>query len=266
MFEFKKGDQNNLEGKVLVYVHNLKPHCENCSIYEYPGIYAATNKSDLLEYKNIDKEAIEMVDEAWKRAQEMLKELEKYKIRIVPMIFAPARFKSLEDINKINNGDIIFGGEINGLDFAIFSLYGLSTAYLANYMSQLESKAKINKTNFEDDKTFTDNYKNYKEKDLKLRLYAMTSELLHAIDSKENILEMIAVSNLRKFTQGADFSPDVINLIGVAQTNEHEKLNIISAYVDKIGAIYSERYEEAAEINKKIKILSEIVVDKDITT
>ncbi len=266
MFEFKKGDQNNLEGRVLVYVHNLKPHCENCSIYKYPGIYAATNKADLLEYKNIDEEVIEIVDEAWKKAQKTLKELEKHKIRIVPMIFAPARFKNLDDINKINIGDIISGGEINGLDFSYFSLYGLATAYLANYMSQLESKAKINKANFEDDRTFTDSYKNYKEKDLKLKLYAMTSELLHAIENKDSKLEMIAISNLRIFTQGADFSPDVINLIGVAQTNEHEKLNIISAYVDKIGAIYSERYEEAADINKKLKIMSEIVVDKDITT
>jgi hypothetical protein len=60
---------------------------------------------------------------------------------------------------------------------------------------------------------------------------------------------------MRKFTDGALFSADIINLIGLSKTGTKRKNELIQAYIDKIGALYDENFEMVMNLTNRIDSL-----------
>src|SRR3989338_6983113 len=180
MFELRNGDPEKLEGRVLAYVENVRPHCENC---KYLGIFVTSNPVDMFTFKS--QETHNTAQEAWNSFKTELGALEeKVGGKIVPMIAHGMKLASQEDADtagKKLNADILYAGKVMGNDMAIDVLMSAHTIYLANYTTQLMERMGPGTV----ESTVKERYTEYQGTDLKFKLYAMLGVLLDAIGRKQ---------------------------------------------------------------------------------
>ncbi len=247
MFELRNGDPEKLEGRVLAYVENLHPHCENC---KYLGIFVTSNPLDMLDFKS--QEAHETAQEAWNALKKEFDNLEeKLGGKVIPMIAHGMKFASQEDADtagKKLNADVLYAGKVMGQDMARDVLMSAHTIYLANYTTQLMQRMDTASV----ESTLQERYDSYQGADLKFKLYAMLGVLLDAVGRKQAKDLQRSIADLRTFAQGAPFFADVVNVVELAKTDRKDKIELMSLYIEKMGAIHCQNYESAAEIKKRI--------------
>ena len=235
MLEFMKGDSKNLEGRVLVYVANAKPCCNQ---HTYIALYSTTSKFDIkdIPFKELPK-SLKSKDLSQNR-----------EVDLFAMFSRPLSFESLEETAQIE-GDIIDAGRVV-LAMAPPVLEGVTTAYLFNYMTQLEMRLKVSN---EDIEGFDDSFRNYATGEkLSKRLYQLVGPLLDAIKHKDDKSERKAIAYLRHFMKGSSYFPEMVDMVGIAQTKLKNKSDIIAAYIDKWAAIQDEDFEKAQRIKAKL--------------
>lgn len=246
MYKLKKGNPEKLEGKVFAYVHNLDSSQNGP---KYPAIFASTSPLDLLSYQGITPTSENQG--LWKMAQEQIKSLNEKKdsCSLSPILGVFDILDSLNDIPTIK-ADVLFGNEVLNIDSVLPNLTGLITAYMTNYMTQLEKKS--NSATSQVQINFKDSFKNYDGEGLESNLYKLSGELLDSLYQKDGKREKETIAKIKLFAEGASFYPSMLNLIGMAQTMHPKKLDIISSYISLAKAIHNQDFEKAALVKKKL--------------
>lgn len=249
MLGFKRGNPSKLEGKALIYVHNL----EHKNSPEYPTLLLGPLDTDqflLKDYNNIP----EVIKQIMKVSKEDLeKRIKKVSSRIIPMSVSCIPVDDEKDIEDIDaDADIIDAGTAENMLMAKHLLDSMAHIYMVNYQTQLRSL----KTDKAKKESAEDNYKNYGPKELQGKLYFMIGNLLTSIDDKEKQREKQITNEIRAFMQDYPIQKDIDNLIGVAKTGYKRKIELITDYMEKIVEIHSENYDKVKEINKKIEKLN----------
>jgi len=256
MLEFKKGNPEKLEGKVVVYAENLGL-CgeERCAKLKYPYLFATANLAEQEEIKErveelMSTELVEKLKEmgAPQEVLDALKDPEN-RPKIFPMACRQGEFDSLDEIKQMD-ADVIYAGKISCISMAMQCLMGIAQAYMMNYITQLEESVK---TNGVVKPTFTDRYTNYSSDDFRKKLCELVGGLMDTINNQNYDAFNQIKANIVAFTRSSPFFPDVTNLIGIAQTGIRNKLNVMDLYVEKIVAICAEDYKKAGQLDKKIK-------------
>lgn len=251
MFEFKKGDTNNLEGKLLVYAFLDKTGIElprGIEVVKYPAMYASTSPLDIFYFKGCKRNRY--MENIWQNLNnEMSSMAEKNNIKTLQIFCVPSVLETLDNIQEID-GDVLYAGRVNHLVLIPPLLTDLVSAYMINYASQLEKRIGVEDIS---SLSATGNYRDYNPEKLKRVLYDMVGRLMDAVNKRDEKEEKMVVREIRECTKGSVFFPDIVNLVGIARTHKRRKLDLISAYIDKIVAIYDENYEKAARLKKEIE-------------
>ncbi len=254
MFELEKGNPERLEGKVLVYTKKIIRSC--CDSHQHLGIYSTTDLVDFMKFTGAEPYLESAYKKEFKYLRVKIKELEKEQknpsFKIMPTFSRILGFKKLDDIREVK-GDRISWSIVPDIHMAIPILYKLGELYMVGYFLQVESKIGPLKQEIESD--VEDTYNQYSGIQLRKRLYQISGSLLDAISSKNERLQAKARANIKKFTEGANFFNDVVNIIGIAQTEIPNKVVAIEAYIDRIVAIKDERFEEITGIDEKLSAL-----------
>jgi len=167
--------------------------------------------------------------------------------KIYPISSTQGALNSLDELRDIEV-DIINGGKVSCMSGALPNLMNLTSSYMINYITQLEGELK---TNGGIKPTFTDHYSTYSKEQFRKKMYEFMGALMDALGDNKRFNQV--KSNLVVFTKKSPFLPDVVNLVGVAQTKIPDKFNLMNFYVEKMAAIHGEDFEKAGEFSKKIE-------------
>ncbi len=251
MFKFKKGNPENLEGKVLIYTSVICPHSEELI---FPALYTSSSPLDVILFQTKQMGMPDSIaEELTKEITNQLKE-EKNSNSIFKTISTPTNLDDIEDFSLID-GDVIEGAKLNNLRLVTSFLTSLSNSYMTLYLSQLESKVGIEESLNEILKksNFKESYKNYKPDQLKEKLYSLTGLLIDSVRDKHKPRQDKLIGEIISITKDSFFYKDAINLISVAKGSDKNKIALSEMYIAKIAAIHSEDYETAEKMKKNIE-------------
>lgn len=228
LFEFKKGNPEKLEGKVLVYAENLALCGEpDCIKTKYPAVIA-----ELYLPKNLSKKLLKKI-----RSGEVLSAISYDAVDLSKL--------ELETIKS----DVLDGGKISCLGHAKSLLKNLARAYMISYFSQFEEQRinKIRKFDFQKSA-----YLIYDANTLRTILFRIFNSLTELLKRKKINRFDNTIRKLKEFSTGAPFYPDIEDAINFLDTDIPDKPNLIKHYIEKICAIHEEKYELASQHSKKI--------------
>lgn len=241
MLKLLKGNPENLEGKVLVYCDNLASHCEHD---RYPAVLAAMSLLDIIP--DFGVEVSDDVKQYLKDAEERMESaIEQGANILVPVCLAPVLVSSPQDA-LTSSADVAYAGIVAHKMLAPQLLDAAAQLYMVNYDAQLHGRLKTAaKPSTQDD------FRKYDGNGVKSRLYSYIGRLLDF--SADPLRKDQVIADIKAFNTGAPWFGDIVNLIGVAQTNIATKQPLIEAYVEKIAAIRDERFEDAARCKNQIE-------------
>jgi len=238
-----KGNPDNLEGRVMIYVENLDSTDEPSS--KYPSIYASTHDPwDLADYDSFGELTEKFLEQAETRKKyyDFLKICYKETVRgAINFPFITTAIPDLNEIPKIK-GDVIYGGAYSNNNISDI-VSNILNEYMEEYVSQIDAERV-----YKDPKEFsTLDLKYYDGKDLKSLLYNMTEQLLHSVYTGDLKLEEAIVKHMRKFFRESVLAHPMHNLIGMAKSNMEGlyKLEYMMNLIELIGDVKDEEFESA---------------------
>lgn len=265
MFEFKRGDSANLEGKVVLY--------SNLAICRYPdyklvvATYGSTDLDDLfskasqfeLENAAILKEPLNEI------VGKVLKGIDAS--RVVPFWWIGFSLPSEELITSSEGHDVVYVGNYSVPETCQHAMHAASNLYSFTFADQMSSRHK----KFGDDTTIPE-----KPHGLEVRLtpnkthsdfsgehigdYVLQTYVVQLLDSARNGQPNIFDKLREEFTEfsvGSYFMLDVQRLSILAkETQGNVNPKLVEAYVQKIDAIHMQDYAGAAVMRDRIKQLA----------
>lgn len=246
MFEFKKGDPENLEGRVLAYLENVMSQENN--LPRYLAIRMVTDPSDLEDGGDSCKK---MLNNLLDKVKLLRKNAE---LGVSAVFYHQTAFNNLEEISEII-GDVISGGRIYNVSLAEPLLESIIRVYHFNYLNQLEKRMDLQGAGKASIGVVYDSYDNYKEDSygFKKKFYSMVAQLWDAYEHKEIGAEKMISTEIKEFTRGSPLLTNVaVNIIGLVRTNMPNKLEVITLYSKLATLVQEERYTEARDIKRRI--------------
>jgi len=237
MIQLLRGDQNNLEGKLLIF--SRLPIKENIF-----GIYASNDITNFFERMGLPKEAY---NEVKRESEERVKKLKEEGFApMSPIYMCPMDLEEHQIIQ--GNNDILDMGNFNKKENCFGSLKAGLELYFLRFNDQLE-----NKHNFKE--RTTEKKVSYREiSQEKITKYLMNNYIIKILDSynlgrKEDAEKLR--SNMIQFSKGSSFFPDISRLS--KELEGYTDPETINLYMKKIKSIIDENFEEAIKYRDEIE-------------
>jgi hypothetical protein len=262
--ELKKGDINNLEGKVLAYAKIMDTPEEFSDTVI--ALYSTTNPVDFKErFSDIPLEDLDdlekIVGETRVNENNEKKDFNDFgdEHKKVYSLFCAIFPTTLEEM-KIAQEDVLDLGEFDCPAQFKFAAMGAVQLYIANYDRQRRQKAGMsdNQKN-EENKGYEEkeNLATYSSIDTDMTKYLQLNYIAPIMFEIETDNMTGAKKRAEDFLRFCDESPlldDAYSMVAVLNSNKSQKrTNLLYAYFNKILAIVSERYIDAAKIRDEIK-------------
>jgi len=235
MFQLIKGNSRNLEGMVIIYSHYKLREPRNNS---HTGMYVFTNSLDFIE-------KVGYADGLKRIPVDELEEM---------MIFfychASPPIPTLELV--LGQEDVVHAGKFATERCGVRAVHSAFCTYLGRFRDQWLIKNSTKYKNL-DPKTFKNQVDNFCTDMLDSRLH----------DNRKTFLT--CKKYFLKFTAGAPFMRDVIDLCELFRGKTLD-FTLVHHYKQKICAVHSERYEQAARAEERInKMKAEISSTVDLS-
>ena len=249
MFEFKKGNPENLKGKVSIFFREVNRD-------KFFALVSSTKDSDLTKFleKYIPSRPTHMP----------LTEDEKTKGGIIYSNM-PIEIKDEQELEEFGDTERIYLGELFLEDSRDIPeiLRDAFMIYYAHYYSQIiGNNSKVQR--FVRDIKYTGNfYTDFEPDRLKKKIRSKLSHILDSIQfNRRGDLEE-GLFDLKMFLREFPNQEIITKMVKVAKSSSVKKLDFLDLLINEIAAVRGENYEEAGAIMKKIKKL-EIKISKDI--
>ena len=248
--QLENGDINNLQGKAIIYskYHNSEDPIENIL-----SVYYSANPVEFAEKFGFPEEKLE---EMLKDKDDEFEERFGKKSSIDIPLYAAQMDFSIEDI-KIAQEDVLYAGEFGSKVKSQLAITGAVITYVVNYSKQrtqksgLEDLDKENGTEIKIEKTYND-IENGQRTDYIQKNYI--SPLMHSMeDGNFDNAKNIARDFLRFCGKDGPLTDDAYCLASIIHTKKKSKTQLLYVYFEKMLAITSERYKDAAKLRDKIK-------------
>ena len=267
MLEFKKGNQENLEGKAIVYSrfkskdgNGIRPNCKSCD-KECPvtikdgvilALYFATNITDYMEKIGVPQEVIEAGEDIEKKVREITDKLgEKSK---TPMYAVPITITSETDL-LLGSEDILFVGEYSDTRRCVKAVLSGLELYFLMFCEQLERKHDLDPC--QDQKTKL-TYKDFEGESIRKQI--IDNYLVPMLDAQrygDSKKFREAKKRFIRFSAKAPFFTDTLDLCkAILNTEKTPNTNLTDAFLAKIIAVHTEDYSAAAELRDRIRELT----------
>ena len=253
MWEFKRGNPENLEGKASIYVHNRALHAHKSdSNLAYPVFRVGSSALDLVLPGESFKEYSDFILEE----REKMKRFSNEKIEDHFMGFA--RLFAIKDPKCLFEipGDIIFAGNVPGVSIGNNILIGASFMYHTDYSYQLSQR--ITGERKQPKKTPKIEVRTFDESGLVARLNALTIELYGSRELGDSKKEDYIRAQLLQLSERTAFAPQVANILDAFNSNTPNKEKIIELEIRLAGYIHAEKYREAAQLKEELDLLTKI--------
>jgi len=249
MFDFDRGDPENLAGRALLYVRNRRASEEGLRQPTTPSLLIASNPYDLLimlksydEISPADEKAI--IDGRGKAVHEAIE-----KNPDKPTICHPFYLDLTLDVDKIRsqgvNGDVVQVAEVYGCERANHLLGNASRVYMGLFFSQIEEEFG-SMDRYDHLPTFRD----LATEQFKEELKRLARQLIYNTEHRLDDPEIFAA--LGKLSRGSPFLIDVSRLCKISRSKLNRKLDLMSLYLKKIYASLDEDYVAAAGARDEI--------------
>lgn len=217
--KYIRGDPNSLAGRAIIYAHNLALCRDSwCKKRKYPALVVEGP----------------VLGDPHKLFKKVIREELPYDIEEYP----------LENLGKLSEfkGDIVDIGKIPCLRTADFYLTGVVNVYILNYVTQL-----FERTNAR--------YPSREPRGFRNDLFKLIRDLISANRENDEYWLEGTIFRLRGIGKGRSYSSDIVNIIGIAQTEILDKNELLSTYAEKILATHNNQPEEAQRCKERIESL-----------
>lgn len=266
MIKLIRGDEDNLEGRVVVYgrfvvdkgVSDLASRLPTGTIF---AMYAATNRADFLsnpffERHGMSPESLKALDEITAEIESSVEEHSKAANIKLFQVYAThlPEFQSEKELS-VGSEDLVFVGKYHSQEICVMALSKGLELYILHFEDQTRKKLGMNSfkkgdANVSPSVTYQDITGE------KILHYISTTHVGPMLDAQrqDNKGEF---NRLKRefvlFGLRAPFATDLFDLCGEIENNGTQpNLPLIEAYVGKISAIHSEDYAVAGKHHSKI--------------
>jgi hypothetical protein len=251
--QLEKGDINNLEGKVIIYSRLLSKPSD--SEESFLGLYASCNPVDFKEKfgEGVEETVIEQIEEI--KSMYPKEEIGDNHIFLASPI----------EINKselrLAQEDVVYAGEFLNFEQCKIILMNSVEIYMVNYDKQRVIKGGLNGINesknpgldsmLQNLETYLDIESEKKQGYIQDNYIA---PVMHSIEIQDFCAAKLLAQDFVRFSKKSPLIDDAYGIAAVLNSNEFSKRNILlQFYFEKVLAIVSERFEDAAKIRDKIK-------------
>lgn len=271
MIELTKGNEKDLEGKVIVYAKLKTKDGNDLRVLqkegdnEYPviiedghifALYLATNPTDFKERTGASTTFFEEMSKKIEAMKEIAKNIGK-EPKITPVYAAPIPIASEVDL-KLGSEDVLFVGEYSNPERCMQAVNKGSDIYLIKFNDQLERKHELN--GFQKEVEQEPSKPTYKDEEFKgtaLRDYILPTFIAPMVTAqmRGDHKEFIKVKKeFIMFSAKAPFFTDVLDLChAISESKKTINTEVTDTYLAKIIALHTEDYGAAAKIRDKIK-------------
>lgn len=254
MIELRKGDWNNLEGRLVSY--SKLTNKELAEQIETPlmAMYASFDPLDFIERMGLNEDGKRVIESLKQSAEKTVEDFRKKGVNItaMPLYGAPIVYEDEQDLMEDQN-DIIFAGEWERPECCVEATQMGVRLYTMKYMESFLKKHNVD-TPKQKVIPKEQRYTEYIGKSLRTTiLNDYVNPIIDARNSGD--LERANILGLRlvHFVEGSNFVTDGLELISIAKNAKSKKeYDLIDCYLNKIDAIHLERFEEAARYRDAI--------------
>lgn len=262
MIKLTKGNEANLEGKVMIY-SKLTDSFLNDRLKK-PSIlvssYFTTYIEDFIEKSKAPREVMDCTEKHIKEMKESAKKELGKEPRILPVYsFFPVFYS--EDELKQSKSDIIYTGSFANPMTNMESIDLGAKIYFIKFEEQVAKNLNLNNilNNLKKTDANLFNYSNFKGK--KIKEHIRDRYIVPMIDAKGfgNVCEFDKLRlNFIGFIAGSNYTREALDLCTLIDKASKTTLGLelIENYMNKIEAIHSENYESAKKLQDKIDFLA----------
>jgi len=261
--QLEKGDIDNLEGKVIVYSRILSD--TSISEENFLGVYASSNPVDFKEKfgEGVEEEVSRHINQI--KSKFLEEEIsDKCIFLAAPIPISPADLKlALEDV--------VYAGEFPEVEHCKMVILSSVQIYMANYEKQrrlkggflganeIKSPKSLDKSlesdNLESQETYFDIEPEKKSSYIQENYIA---PVMHAIENEDISGAKTIVGDFVRFSTKSPLIDDAYGIAAVLNAKAFIKEDrLLHFYFEKILAIVSERFEEAAKIRDQINTIKQ---------
>ncbi len=270
MIELIKGNSEDLEGKVIAYTKFIgnpkdyacpqhKEFLEEHNEGHILALYACTDVTDLLKKVGMDNnEHSKLIkNKLEKSINSKLKKIQKEEPRRILPIYSTLLLDFSEDDIISSDEDVIYVGKWQNPNTCTKFCYHAVNLYVEIFEEQRKEKLRINNDILPNKKAQEETYEQVKSN---AGEYIRKAYVVKMMDSQrsQNKKEFFQLQHdFLAFSYQTPIAYDVQSLCILLQKNDGTAKDapLITAYLDKISAISTENYEEAAKLRDKISTL-----------
>lgn len=267
LLELENGDLENLQGRVIIYARCLNDVGAVGSGTASPGevvaMFFTTDPADFTEKFGVPEGGL---DDLARRAEEVRARNPDAPVGVVPIYGAPVDLEPL-DI-PLAAEDIVYAGNFTDNERCQTAVQIAAHLYMMHYSEQLVAESGVPSSHVEaaevraldpvaaaePEKSYRDVPESEMSAYLQMRYIA---PIMHAIEDDDRAAATATAESLIRFCgPSGPLTADAYALAAAVQSRPHEmRTALLYSYFEKILAIASQRFEDAARLRDEIKAL-----------